>query len=659
MLTFTCSRCGQLLRVPSEFAGKKARCQTCGGITDIPPVPAEAAALGATQPHTFSPAPEDAGVQTFLPPGGTRPAEGNGPPRPAPLPVELPPDLLAPPQGPDELGRLGPYRVLRVLGVGGMGIVFHAEDTRLKRPVALKAMLPVLAASASARERFLREAQAAAAIDHDHIVTIYQVDEDRGVPFLAMQLLQGETLESRLRREKRLPPAAVVHIGRDVAEGLAAAHERGLIHRDVKPANIWLEARGDGRPTCRPSGAEATGGPPRVVAAGGPPAAEKATGGPPVATEFRVKLLDFGLARAASDDTRLTQPGALVGTPAYMAPEQARGQPVDARSDLFSLGCVLYRCCTGELPFKGVDTLSILTALATQTPRPVDELNPAVPPPLSDLVMRLLAKEPAGRPASARAVADTLAALDGGPVQRLPDRPAAADDTEPLLLSEYSGESLEVPRPRRTGLLVLALVGAAALLGLFSVCLAGAGWWFLHGRVRGPLALGKKPERWTVLFRSDDPAVWDTDSPGERFAIPLKRAPEDIRYLRLRRMDTEEFLIVPISYNLLDSAAKGSRQTHWWNGTNKNEHGGRHLGIAEEPLKKFPFNTNLISVMNSPEEVGWHVYTGSGFGHKCQHDAEGQCYCWRGAQIPKTVFEVAVTAEPLTPEEQRWLLQDK
>ena len=98
---------------------------------------------------------------------------------------------------------------------------------------------------------------------------------------------------------------------------------------------------------------------------------------------------------------------------------------------------------------------------------------------------------------------------------------------------------------------------------------------------------------------------------------------------------------------------------HWWNGTNKQAFGGRHLGIAEEPLRKFPANSNLISVMNSPERVGWDVYTGSGFGHKCQNDAEGQCYCWRGAQIPKTVFEVAVSAGPLTPEEQRWLLQDR
>src|SRR5262249_40032399 len=147
----------------------------------------------------------------------------------------------APAQSPEELGWLGPYRILEQLGAGGMGIVFRAEDPALQRAVALKTMKPSLAASESARLRFRREAQAAAAIQHDHIVTIHNVGEDRGVPYLAMQLLQGEPLESRLRREGALPAAEVMRIGREVAAGLAAAHQQGLIHRDVKPANIWLE----------------------------------------------------------------------------------------------------------------------------------------------------------------------------------------------------------------------------------------------------------------------------------------------------------------------------------------------------------------------------------------------------------------------------------
>src|SRR5262249_27717391 len=155
--------------------------------------------------------------------------------------------------------------------------------------------------------RFLREARAVAALKHHHIVTIYQVGEDRGVPFLAMEFLEGEPLDARLQRETRLAVPEVLRIGREIAEGLAAAHERGLIHRGIKPANVWLEG-------------------------------EKGV----------AKLLDFGLARSAGDGTQLTTAGAIVGTPAYMAPEQATGGGVDARCDLFSLGCVLYRLCTGE-----------------------------------------------------------------------------------------------------------------------------------------------------------------------------------------------------------------------------------------------------------------------------------------------------------------------
>jgi serine/threonine protein kinase len=151
--------------------------------------------------------------------------------------------LLAPAQGPGELGQLGIYRVLRVLGAGGMGVVFAAEDMQLGRPVALKIVRPALATSAEVRERFLREARAAAAVKHDHIVTIYQVGEARGMPFLAMEYLDGETLEARLRRDGPLLLAELLRIAREIAEGLAAAHGRGVIHRDIKPSNIWLEAR--------------------------------------------------------------------------------------------------------------------------------------------------------------------------------------------------------------------------------------------------------------------------------------------------------------------------------------------------------------------------------------------------------------------------------
>jgi serine/threonine protein kinase/Leucine-rich repeat (LRR) protein len=282
-------------------------------------------------------------------------------------------DFLAPPQAADEIGRLGPYRVLRVLGAGGMGMVFQAEDPHLRRNVALKVVKPVLAASASAGKRFLREARTTASIKHDHIVTIYQVGEDRGVAFLAMEFLTGASLEERLHDGNKLSMGEILRIGREIAEGLAAAHARGLVHRDIKPANIWLEA---------PAG--------------------------------RVKILDFGLARVADDNTNLTQEGAIVGTPAYMAPEQASGGTVDERSDLFSLGCVLYRLCTGRAPFQGATTMEILAALCMETPRPARELNPAVPPALSNLVQELIDKERQARPESAQAVIERLRAIEQG-----------------------------------------------------------------------------------------------------------------------------------------------------------------------------------------------------------------------------------------------------
>jgi hypothetical protein len=279
-------------------------------------------------------------------------------------------DFLSPPQQAGELGRLGHYRILEILGKGGMGIVFRAEEISLRRDVALKVMLPELAGDPHAKERFLREARSAATVVRDQIVPIYFVGDDRGVPFLAMQLLQGETLEERLRRDEKLPVPEVIRIGREISEGLAAAHECGLIHRDVKPANIWLE---------------------------------KGTG--------RVKLLDFGLARSIDEDSHLTSARVVLGTPAYMAPEQVEGDKVDFRCDLFSLGCVLYRMSTGQAPFKGEKPLSILRSLAVDQPLPPKALNSELPQAFSELVTRLLAKDPQDRPPSAMAVAEALKAI--------------------------------------------------------------------------------------------------------------------------------------------------------------------------------------------------------------------------------------------------------
>ncbi|MBX9623050.1 MAG: protein kinase, partial [Gemmataceae bacterium] len=208
---------------------------------------------------------------------------------------------------------LGGFRVVGPIGAGGMGAVYRAEDPALGRPVALKVMQPVLAARPHARARFLREARAAAAVRDDHVCPIYHVGEDAGTPFLVMPLLDGESLAARLARGGALPPDEVARVGREAALGLAAAHAAGVVHRDVKPANLWLEAPND-----------------------------------------RVLVLDFGLARAGGPADGLTSAGSVLGTAAYMAPEQADGQEVDDRADLFSLGAVLYEAATGRRAFEGV-----------------------------------------------------------------------------------------------------------------------------------------------------------------------------------------------------------------------------------------------------------------------------------------------------------------
>ncbi len=370
MISFACPACGKPLKVKDEVAGKRVKCPGCGKALVVPANGRTAfgpsmAAPGqpADDERTLPPGPAVAlhrgtaapGVPNF-PPELSSPTAGaadNG----ADENARAHYDFLAPAERPDEIGRLGGFRILKVLGAGGMGVVFQAEDPKLERKLAIKAMLPSLAASDSARKRFLREAKTAAAIEHDHIVPILQVGEDRGVPFIAMPFLKGEPLDERLKRDSVLPVAEVVRIGREAAEGLAAAHAVGLIHRDIKPANLWLEA---------PKG--------------------------------RVKILDFGLARAAADNSQLTQQGAIIGTPAYMAPEQGAGATVDQRCDLFSLGCVLYRLCTGQMPFNGKDTVSTLVSVATDTPQAPAEIQPEVPAELSDLVMELLAKKPEDRP---------------------------------------------------------------------------------------------------------------------------------------------------------------------------------------------------------------------------------------------------------------------
>lgn len=216
-------------------------------------------------------------------------------------------DFLDPPAGPDELGRLGPYRIVGLLGQGGMGEVFQAQDGRLKRTVALKVMNKKFAATANSRKRFIEEARSMAAVHHDNVATIFEVGVHNGMPFLAMEMLKGQSLLDGMAGKRQFPWRDVVRVAREVAAGLAAANECGIIHRDIKPGNIWLE---------EPSG--------------------------------RAKILDFGLALAGND--HLSPRNSVIGSPGYLSPEQARHEPVDDRTDLDALGVVLYQMVTGGLP---------------------------------------------------------------------------------------------------------------------------------------------------------------------------------------------------------------------------------------------------------------------------------------------------------------------
>ncbi len=440
-----CAHCGHIHKVKNELAGKQVRCSKCEHIFRVSPPPAlvgSGVQTGAGHvTSTLQHLPDSTGAYDTN--AATMPPRETGPENTLAVPAEMTSGMpagetvvhereacyafLSPPQEPNERGGLGTYRILDVLGAGGMGVVFLAHDPQLKRTVALKAMLPGLASTPSNRERFLREAQAAAAIEHDHVVTILHVGEDGGVPFLVMPLLKGENLDTRLQRESKLPVPEVLRIGREIAEGLAIAHERGLMHRDIKPANIWLEGK-----------------------------------------RRRVKILDFGLARSVGD-TNLTLAGTIMGTPAYMAPEQAQGKPLDQRSDLFSLGCVLYRMVTGEPPFKGPDTISTLMAVVSHQPTPPRVLLPELPPALSDLILQLLAKEPGDRLPSAEVVIETLASLeeqqDKTEVLRRADLAAPVTRTESLLPLELPAVAPQRQR-RRTWMTVALTLGLLALGGL-------------------------------------------------------------------------------------------------------------------------------------------------------------------------------------------------
>ena len=280
------------------------------------------------------------------------------------------------------------YELGPVLGQGGMAKVHRGLDRQLGRQVAIKVLAPPFDRDREFVERFQREARAAAGLSHPNIVAVFDSGSDDGTHYIVTELVEGETLADRLRRDGPMPQAEAVAVAVDIARALAAAHERGLIHRDIKPGNVMLLPDG------------------------------------------RVKVVDFGIARAAGSDT-LTNTGVVLGSTAYLSPEQASGQPVDERADLYALGCVLYEMLTGRVPFSADTPIATMYRHVNEDPPPPSTFAP-IPSELEDIVMRALEKDPKRRFASASELEAALLAVPlarGGDTMRL--EPAAAE-TQPV-----------------------------------------------------------------------------------------------------------------------------------------------------------------------------------------------------------------------------------
>jgi serine/threonine protein kinase len=364
--------------------------------------------------------------------------------------------FLRPADRPGLLGRLGGYEVQEVIGRGGMGIVLKAFDPGLNRLVAIKVLAPHLASNGTARQRFVREARATAAVTHENVIAIHAVDEADGLPYLVMQYIDGPSLQQKLDQTGPLLVPEILRIGLQTAAGLGAAHAQGLIHRDVKPANILLE-----------NGIE------------------------------RVKLTDFGLARAV-DGTGLSREGVVSGTPEYMAPEQARGEPLGPRADLFSLGSVLYALCTGLPPFHGGPPLAVLRKVSDEAAAPIWSINPEVPEWLEAIVRRLLAKDPAGRFATAAEVADLLQQHLARLQQPVAVSSRPADDRLECRL-QPARTGTRTPRFRRW------LIAAAVLLTVTLSVTEATGLTGLLGAA-GTILRYQTPEG-TLVVEVDDPQI--------------------------------------------------------------------------------------------------------------------------------------------------------
>ena len=379
--------------------------------------------------------------------------------------------FLQPSTKPGSIGTLGHYEILQVLGQGAFGIVFKAFDEKLHRLVAIKAMNPQLAATSPPRKRFLREARSVAAIKHENIVQVYSVEE-QPLPYLVMEYIDGQTLQQKLDGAGPLEVPEILHLGRQMAAGLAAAHEKSLIHRDIKPGNILLEA----------------------------------------GAEQKVKITDFGLARAA-DDATMTRTGTISGTPMYMAPEQAMGQDLDHRADLFSLGSVLYQMTCGRAPFRGPNAIAVLKRVVDEMPRPIRQILPEAPDWLCAIIEKLHAKNPDERYQSAKEVADQLG-LCQSKLQAGVSPTAVSLGLRPALVESIVPVEKAEPKPNK-----FPVAGVAAGIVLM-VSVMAAGVFFLNknkndGNVAVvPSAKTTTPATMTPAESERDLAEWLIKQPG-------------------------------------------------------------------------------------------------------------------------------------------------
>jgi len=337
-----------------------------------------------------------------------------------------------------QLKKIGPYQITKVLGFGGVGTVFEATDTQIHRQVAIKVLNRKWIKDEVAKERFIREAKLSSMIKSPHVAMIHTVGEDDGVPYLAMELLNGFSLE-QFRHQNNLTIPQIMRLAREMAKGLAAAHAQNLIHRDIKPGNIWLETLSD------PSGGDKK--------------------------FYRVKILDFGLARLQEQTDGLTRYGVIVGTPMYMSPEQINGSRLDVRTDLFSLGVVLYQLCTGTLPFQGTAVGDVWDAIARSQPTPVHELNPDVSIKFSRLIERLMSKSPQHRPPDAMNVVRLVENIEKEEERRLLKKTARKVPQEP----PASSSAGKTPQKVSSDILPLFKIMLIASLIMNLVMMVGMG----------------------------------------------------------------------------------------------------------------------------------------------------------------------------------------